>query len=491
MSTAIQPGGRNFGGALPLNAVAGIDSMWIYNNLVLNDRRYPDQYRITNIDGIGDPDIRDGYRSSIAQSSGEQSFQSFYDGRTITLTGKMQAGNLNKIRAMQQALRTAFQSTVELPLYVRAGRDYNDDFAVDRLTTDYFFDQGTPTVSGGVFNVTANTRTLAVNSLFDNGRATIKFTTAASLPAAANRYGVILKRTAPSGKCLVAFVDFRTGANNSTIGIGFHDDAGTFTAIATNTLTTTLATATSYWMVVKVNNDVVTLEFWTATPTLLGTPAFTFNNTISTNATAGLDFGTTKKGISGLYANPNATPFITMDDFLLEPAGVFIGCRKNQALSIKEAVVNGGVFWSDFLVTLRASDPRFYDVFRKASTLAFISATTANATLSSSGNFLSEPIFRLGNAGTSVVSPTISNLTRAETMSFSGTILTGTSIYFELNSSSQNKYLRDQTGSSKWSFFSAGGIIPFVQPGANSFQIANATINGAPTCQFEWRDCWI
>jgi hypothetical protein len=97
----------------------GIESVIEYNGLYLNVRDWIDTYLVTTIGGLDDADIRDN-RDVNPGFHGETAFQSFYGGRTITLTGKVYCKSLFKLRDMQQALRQAFaQLDDELPLIFR------------------------------------------------------------------------------------------------------------------------------------------------------------------------------------------------------------------------------------------------------------------------------------------------------------------------------------------------------------------------------------
>lgn len=116
--------------ALPASldsAPAGLEAVLEYNGIYLNSKGVVDKYRITNIDGLHDADIRDA-RENNPSSHGETAFTSYYGGRTISLTGRIEAHNVAKLRAMQQALRTAFSSLEELPLYFRMSNSMYDHY---------------------------------------------------------------------------------------------------------------------------------------------------------------------------------------------------------------------------------------------------------------------------------------------------------------------------------------------------------------------------
>lgn len=96
----------------------GLESVFEYNGIILNNRLVIDKYRITDIGGFDDADIRDA-RENNPGSHGETAYNAFYGGRTITLTGRIEAHNVKKLRDMQMALRGAFASLEEKPLYIR------------------------------------------------------------------------------------------------------------------------------------------------------------------------------------------------------------------------------------------------------------------------------------------------------------------------------------------------------------------------------------
>src|SRR4051812_30495910 len=90
-----------------LSGPRGIESVIEYNGLSLNVRSWVDTFLVTQIGGIDDADVRDN-REVNPGYHGETAFPSYYGGRTITLSGKIYAKTLFKLRDMQQALRYAF-----------------------------------------------------------------------------------------------------------------------------------------------------------------------------------------------------------------------------------------------------------------------------------------------------------------------------------------------------------------------------------------------
>jgi hypothetical protein len=106
----------------------GLECVFEYNNLYLNVQQNVDRYKVKNIDGLYDADIRDT-RDVNTNSDGETPYNSFYGGRTIVLSGTIETFSIPKLRDMEQALRSAFADlTTEYPLYFRTG-----NFATDHM----------------------------------------------------------------------------------------------------------------------------------------------------------------------------------------------------------------------------------------------------------------------------------------------------------------------------------------------------------------------
>jgi hypothetical protein len=97
--------------------IGGVESYYVYGDLVMNQRKNLDTYIIKEIDGLIDADLRDS-RENVPQEHGEHVFSSWYGGRTIVLTGQIRAHNIHKLRDMQEALKRTFAGTTEQPLRI-------------------------------------------------------------------------------------------------------------------------------------------------------------------------------------------------------------------------------------------------------------------------------------------------------------------------------------------------------------------------------------
>jgi hypothetical protein len=92
-----------------------------YNGLALNDRSLRDftqqgwWIKVTGIDGLWDSDVRDE-RTVRSGESGERSSATFYNGKTITLTGQCIGRDLGNLRTAQRELQGAFGDLEHHPL---------------------------------------------------------------------------------------------------------------------------------------------------------------------------------------------------------------------------------------------------------------------------------------------------------------------------------------------------------------------------------------
>lgn len=137
MATVLYPNDKNYkwkgkaneavfgvGDSVP----AGVEALFQFNGIVLNDRSVLDKYRVKSIDGLDDPDIRDT-RENKPNDDGEDAYTSNYAGRTIVINLTIEAFSLNKLRDMEEALRTAFSDIKEeKPLYFVTSDSKNDHY---------------------------------------------------------------------------------------------------------------------------------------------------------------------------------------------------------------------------------------------------------------------------------------------------------------------------------------------------------------------------
>lgn len=90
----------------------GLEAVYEYNGLLLNDLRVLEKYRITEVNVYDDPDVRDS-REDNPTRHGQRIVSSLYGGRSINFQGRIEAFNLKKLRDMQAALKAAFNAPGE------------------------------------------------------------------------------------------------------------------------------------------------------------------------------------------------------------------------------------------------------------------------------------------------------------------------------------------------------------------------------------------
>lgn len=105
----------------------GIESVLSYNGIVLNDLSVYDKYRVIGIDGLADADVRDN-REDLPGDDGEDAYDSFYSGRTIVLKIRVEAYQLDKLRDMEESLRSAFVNMTEEKLHFVTGDVEKDHY---------------------------------------------------------------------------------------------------------------------------------------------------------------------------------------------------------------------------------------------------------------------------------------------------------------------------------------------------------------------------
>jgi hypothetical protein len=125
----------------------GIEAVYEYDNFIFNDLSVIDKYRVTGIDGFDDADVRDSREENPGEDF-ETAYDSFYGGRTIVFTGKIEAFRLHKLRDMQTALKNAFADLTEKPLWGLTGSQDSDFYInckklskiqIDEKQPDYRF----------------------------------------------------------------------------------------------------------------------------------------------------------------------------------------------------------------------------------------------------------------------------------------------------------------------------------------------------------------
>lgn len=105
----------------------GIDAVFYYNGLTFNNRTTIDKIRITSIEGLDDPDVRDTREDNVAED-GETPYDAHHGGRTLVFNGKIEAFQRFKLRDLQEAIKSAFVDLTEHPLFFLTGNPTLDHY---------------------------------------------------------------------------------------------------------------------------------------------------------------------------------------------------------------------------------------------------------------------------------------------------------------------------------------------------------------------------
>jgi hypothetical protein len=166
-----------------------------------------------------------------------------------------------------------------------------------------------------------------------------------------------------------------------------------------------------------------------------------------------------------------------------------ISVRKSAPIQMRESQ-SGQYPTRDFLITLRASDPRFYGSATNTSTCSGSGlATTFNAV--NGGNANTDPVIKITGPVVSIAggSNPFFGITNITTGQLIGMYLPGTSMATSASVSEINCSTRRITGSLSYSNLIAGSIFPQVAGGTNTFSVAGLT--GTGKVEIIYKSSWI
>jgi hypothetical protein len=345
----------------------GVDSVIAYGSTLLNVRDWVDTILITNIDGLGDADIRDARDVNPGQH-GETAFAAYYGGRTIVITGKIRAHTLDKLRDMQTGLRATFsdlsgeqalifktgdittdiiinckksQSLVMAEAQQTQGR-FERDFQVTLRASNPRFLSYLEVVSQAIYGVnegftdlsqwtydsgfsgfvTTGSQLSATSTadrrIYDSGylythadwRETMKVHTGASVTG----MGVSMGSRIDNRNALIT--EFWANGVTSTLRIGRIDAGAPFTLwVSSANFTSTVNT--DYWLRTVKSGNVVTASIYTSDPSV-GSPAALATVTYTLLTTDITKFGTGVLGSPLIRFNSVASDWYA-DNFVYEP----------------------------------------------------------------------------------------------------------------------------------------------------------------------------
>lgn len=504
----------------PFSAIPhGLEAEYLYNGLLLNARSTsPDRYRITEIDGLSDADIRDSREDNPLQH-GEIALDSFYNGRTITINGRIEAGNIAKLREMQESLRSAFGRLVESPLYIKY-YDIEENFlepeSIENYETDYS-NGGTIEWQEGCFyiNGLSDTRLYRKNNgrPYSDVNQILEFSVGSSYtwPGSQNIGASLIAKRLDASNYIEA------GVQNTMIGSFLY-----ITAIVDNVQNIlllypyTLSALTKYWLEFDLTRNTSYVSLWGQNPGDDDIPLATS----SANLTGVLaeKFGNTVFGGLGLHILP-ADGGWSFESHIIRsnyPSDAYLMCKKSAPILMREAQSNAFLV-REFQITMRASNPRFKSTFlnggpnRATSSLKPNSSNTPgriyprtfmyyykvqldNAnfpaglasiiTLDNKGNFPAQPIFRLYGY---LKNPVITNNTNGQSIKIDGEISSGS--FLEINIEKQT--ITNNIGINRFSSFNTSSDWILLEPGENDINLSVDDYDGNGNVTAQWEHCWM
>lgn len=498
------------------NVSRGIEATIEYNGLTFHDRLFKDVYRLKEIDGIWDADLRD-QREENPSNDGELAYDALYGGRTVTLDGQIEAGNILQMRTMQGALRAALVELTEKPLRIN-WCNFSDDFTDVTSLLHYFFDYGAGEMTVGANGLTLLTG-INVKKMFYTNRiyTNVSFAVRVKTPSAftGGTFDVLARRVSPDNE-----LRFRLITSNDRGQIRITTVLG---GVGSNICLRdppvgTLNASTYYWLYGWVQENKASFAIYTDTangepPNEFATPIVTEIQNFETSTGSPVlipdgIIGTGAYGHAGM-AFINTSDF-AVDKFILTgitPTDIYVNARKNAPISMKERQDDLRPY-RPFLVSLRASDPKWYSPFidkRKLNVTATASGRKyprgynrvyetvssgvfQNTTITNRGNRNSSPYFRVYGPLTDPKISLISGEHAGQYIRLIGNI--GSGEYVDINS--KTKTIVNSLGNNAHGMLDPLSTFFELQPGDNSMKVEAGTVGGSSQRLYIYnQSCWI
>ena len=534
---------------MDFDGVSGLESEFIYNGLLLIQRAATatnfTRYKINDIGGFDDADVRDAREVNPARD-GEMALPAYYGGRTITFTGKILANNMDQLRRMQQNLRSAFAPLNESTLTIRnSPPQFADPGKFSNVATSYpWYKWFRFSEATGVFY----TQGLTGDSLYATSPdIQYRYTPGAITNdlASVTNYAARFNGTADAYRGGGFVASWFPCATNSKFSAEFWYRNPIAPTIGTTSTTILTIAPFSYTLFatgpigVKFSAEGNKMRFARINPSTVA--SYVEAELVDTEPTwhhvVGTWNGSTSKiyidgELAGSVADPvnsaalvipysqqvlvgrNTNPAATfcIDELMLfdneqtesairsrykSGAGVYdqtnfdlqVNARKSAPIQMRESQ-SGQYPTRDFLITLRASDPRFYSsATNTVSCLASGLATTF--AVANDGNANTDPVIKITGPVVSIAGGSnpafgITNLTTGQLI---GMYLPGASMATSASVSEINCSTRRITGSLSYSNLIAGSIFPQVTGGTNTFSVSGLT--GTGKVEIIYRSSWI
>lgn len=445
-----------------------------YNGLVLNELLRPDRYYITEIDGLGGPDIRDNREPRPAQH-GEIPYDAFWGGNTMTITGYIEAGNLAQATRMERDLSAAFGSLVEAPMKFNWW-DIRDEFSDAQTSRAYWqILSGAASFPGdGTMRFAAATQTIyGLRQYIDHA-----ITTRVVLPLITGdlQIGVMAKCTTTSNYVLLSLSKTALTLTADTVSA-----TGSFTA----------APGVSYWLQLLCVDDTVTGYLYEQDPSITNSAPTLTVGPIALGGTIAQKYGYLQQGFAGLFVQGTSQlSSALVEDFRVDalwPSDFVQNVRPLSTPSIQAVLpVSRNKYKQNFQMIVRASNPRWTSPLMQTLS-SLVSGTPAQVLdVVNRGNFNALPIITIGSSGGSSPTPTLVNLSNGTFITLDTTIADGDFIVID----SAANTLNDQFNADVFEFFDPTSVFVQLRPGVNRLQLTSTVALTHCYMTVSWANTW-
>lgn len=496
-----------------LEAMArGIGSLVEYGGLILNDRRAADRYHVTEMTGLrGGVDIRDN-RSSLPSQDGEAAYDSFYGGRTLTITGVIRSGSYAQAQQMAQDLETAFSGLGgERPLKMRWW-DVFDDYS-DSSTLGYYTYTGSqPSVQGGLL-YPGDSPSILVHQMrrYTDSRVTARFVIASPVSNSATM-GVVAKYT-PNGLSYLQAQARNIGGAISLVASRYDASNGGSLQLGVSAGTIPSREGMQLWIRLATVEDDVVAELWTVDPFYAGGASPALSVVVRLQGNDADVFGALASGSSGITSQQPTSGAWYVDDLRIEsiwPGDQVLQCKPISDPSIKTAIPTRlDVYEAGFQIGLRASDPRWtssvalarvvppnagayygrvyntvfpfgYTIPISAQGQALPPYISPNVVVTNRGKWTAKPTIRLYGQ---MQAPVVTNLTNGQRLVLRGVIPNGD--YIDVNFAAGT--MVNSAGDDMFNMLVPASNWPvLLEPGENYLSCSSVAISGAANCVVAW-----